>query len=209
MGNDLRIANLARQSFGKSNQTFQTGDKGLINRLMKDRHGTPFEGVVFTFSVKAPIFVAREWFRHRIASYSELSGRYSELPPDFYIPELEQIREQKGKAMDYTFAPMELYGADAFQQIMRETCERSFESYHTLLSHGVAKEVARDVLPVNTYTTFSTIINLRSAFNFVSQRSHPSALWEIRQYSQAMELEIAKVVPHAYKAFVDKNRVAP
>lgn len=209
MGNDLRIVNNARQSFGKESLTFGESEAGLINFLMKNRHGTPFEAVVFQFNVKCPIFVAREWFRHRISSYNEYSGRYSKMVNDFYIP--ETVRSQKGKPGAYKFKELEK-DADLtkwFQSEVDATSKQAYILYDNMLKAGVAKELARIVLPVNIYTTFTWTVNLRALLNFISLRSEENAMWEIRQYSQKIEGFVNQITPVAFEAFVNNGRVAP
>lgn len=209
MGDDLRIVNMARQSFGKTSVEMGEAEIGLINFLMKNKHGTPFEGPVFTFNVKCPIFVAREWFRHRISSYNEYSGRYSKMCEDVYIPEIEQIRTQKGKPGSYTFEAMDPAKAERIRLSMQIQARDAWDTYENLLKRGTAKEVARMVLPVNQYTQFTWVVNLRSLLNFISLRSAENAMWEIRQYSLAMEDQIKKVVPVSFEAFEKVGRVAP
>jgi len=210
MGDDLRIVNMARQSFGTKAEVLLTEkDRGLINFLMKNRHGTPFEGVVITLQVKCPIFVAREWMRHRIASYNEFSGRYSKMSSDFYVPSDDQLRSQIGKPGSYSFEPLPDELAESTRAMIEENNGDALYTYENFLEQGVAKEVARMVLPVNIYTSFTMVANLRSLFNFVSLRSHKDAMWEIRQYSEQIEKMLWLVAPVAYRAFVDNNRIAP
>jgi thymidylate synthase (FAD) len=209
MGDDLRIVNMARQSFGQKSVSVGPKEEGLIGFLMKHRHGTPFEGPVFTFNVKCPIFVAREWMRHRIGSFNEYSGRYSKMIEEFYIPATEQVRRQKGKAGEYTFTPCSEEVASAAKEIIAYNNAHAWRHYESLLDLGVAKEVARMVLPVNLYTQFTWVVNLRSLFNFIALRSNDRAMWEIRQYSLQIEELIQELVPVAYQAFVDNGRIAP
>ena len=210
MGGDLRVVNMARQSFGtKAELLMSEKERGLINFLMKNRHGTPFEGVVITLQVKCPIFVAREWMRHRIASYNEFSGRYSKMSSDFYVPSGDQLRSQVGKPGSYSFEPLPDGLAESTRAMIEENNGDALYTYDNFLEQGVAKEVARMVLPVNIYTSFTMVANLRSLFNFVSLRSHKDAMWEIRQYSEEVEKMLWLVAPVAYRAFVDNNRIAP
>lgn len=210
MGGDLRIVNMARQSFGtKAELLMSEKERGLINFLMKNRHGTPFEGVVITLQVKCPIFVAREWMRHRIASYNEFSGRYSKMSSDFYVPSGDQLRSQVGKPGSYSFEPLPDGLAESTRAMIEENNGDALFTYDNFLEQGVAKEVARMVLPVNIYTSFTMVANLRSLFNFVSLRSHKDAMWEIRRYSEEIEKMLWSVAPVAYRAFVDNGRVAP
>lgn len=207
MGNDLRIVNNARQSFGQDSRRFEAAERGLIDFLMRNRHGTPFEAVVLQFNVKCPIFVAREWFRHRIASYNEYSGRYSKMHNEFYIP--ENVRSQVGKPGAYQFEPVDNSVADWFRSELHATCGNAFIQYTNALKSGVAKELARLVLPVNIYTQFTWTVNLRALFNFISLRSAENAMWEIRQYSKAIEQLTIQVAPAAFGCFVEHGRVAP
>jgi thymidylate synthase (FAD) len=209
MGDDLRIVNMARQSFGQESTEMGEDEKGLINFLMRERHGTPFEGPVYTFNVKCPLFVMREWIRHRIASYNEYSGRYSIMLEDFYVPELREIRTQEGKPGNYTFAPTAVHLQQSGQHVIRVNSEKSWEQYEVLIEQGTAKEVARMVLPVNFYTQFTWVVNLRSLFNFISLRSNENAMWEIRQFSRQIEHLVKPIVPVAYETFVRNGRVAP
>ena len=208
-GDDLRIVNFARASFGKEKTTLEDGDAKLIHFLMRNRHGTPFEAVDFTFHVKAPLFVVREWQRHRIASYNEISGRYVELEPEFYVPELHAMREQVGKPGNYSYRQMDEQAALVMRLAMMEQCEMAFAAYQTMLSQGVAKELARIVLPLATYTQFFFKVNARSLMNFLSLRNASNALYEIQQYAQAIEQIFEKEIPITYEAFVRNGRVAP
>lgn len=207
MGDDLRIVNNARQSFGQESESMTEKEVGLIKFLMRNRHGTPFEHVVFTFNIKCPIFVAREWMRHRIGSYNEYSGRYSKMISDFYIP--DNVRSQVGKPGSYKFEPLPENLVSLVQNDMGTVCEQTWAKYETYLKMGVAKEVARMVLPVNIYTSFTWTVNLRALFNFISLRSAENAMWEIRQYSQTIEKAIRPTVPVAYDAFVKSGRITP
>lgn len=194
MGSDLTVVNAARVSFNKHVDTVGEADRGLIRFLIENRHGTPFEHVTFTFHVHCPIFVAREWQRHRIGSFSEVSGRYSELAPVFWVPEVP--RTQRGKAGAYHFTPI---GDPVVQARTNITLEAlyglAWQAYEALLSDGVAKEVARTVLPVGTFTQFYWSVNLRSLFNFLSLRNAPQAQREIRVLAQQVEDIVSAHMP--------------
>lgn len=209
MGDDLRIVNMARQSFGEESTKMGKSEKGLINFLAREQHGTPFEGPVFTFNVKCPIFVAREWMRHRIGSFNEYSGRYTKMMSDFYIPSGDQLRSQVGKPGNYHFEPLPDYAQVATRTDIEYSVDMAWNMYEVMLKRGVAKEVARMVLPVNIYTQFTWVVNLRSLMNFVALRSDDAALWEIRQYSQAIEAQIQTVVPVAMECFENNGRKVP
>jgi thymidylate synthase (FAD) len=208
LADDLSVANAARVSFNKQNEIPTVADEGLINFLMKNRHGTPFEHGVFRFIVKCPLFVAREWHRHRIGhSYNEVSGRYSEIEPEFYIP--AKIRTQVGKPGAYTFEPADEHVTVEAQTEIEVTGRSSFQRYQKLLKLGVAKEQARLVLPVSTYTKFYWTCNPRSLMHFLSLRNSEYAQWEIRQYAEVAELFFRKQMPITANAFVENGRVAP
>lgn len=208
-GAELNIVNAARQSFGKSSQTMDESANGLVNFLMKKHHGTPFEMIQFLFQVKCPIFVAREWMRHRIGSYNEYSGRYTKMIAEYYIPKPVEIREQIGKPGSYKFTPLHPTTCQNVMQAMETASDSAWETYELLLSFDVAKEVARMVLPLNIYTQFTWSVNLRSLLNFISLRSDDTAMWEIRQYSKTIESLIRPIVPRTMEAFEKAGRVTP
>ena len=185
-------------------------DAGLINFLMENRHGTPFEMVNLKFAVKAPIFVFREWHRHRMASINEMSGRYVELEREFYIPDSLDVREQKGKPGAYYYEPVRDHDrAEMVRGLIWRTSDAAFRSYEAMLEDGIAKEVARVVLPLNTYSKMVWSVNLRGAMNFLSLRNHEHAQKEIRYYAQRMEMIMREVVPWSMEAFVKHGRTAP
>lgn len=205
---DLSVVNAARVSFGIQTEQLSERDKGLIGFLMREKHGTPFEHNFFRFHIKAPIFVVREWFRHRIGwSYNEYSGRYSQMTTEAYIPNAEQMRTQVGKPGAYTFEPMEDY-QPSMEQI-KTSYNRSFYAYEKLLEAGVAKEVARMVLPVATYSEFYATTNARALMNFINLRGDETAQWEIRQYADGLEQFFQAAMPVTYGHFIDNGRVAP
>lgn len=189
---------------------------GLINYLMRDRHGSPFEHSNFTFFVQAPIFMWREHFRHRIASYNEESGRYKVLDPVFYVPGPERRLVQIGKAGAYEFVEGT---SEQFEIVTSETkraCEVAYDSYQKMLDAGVAREVARIVLPVTIYSSAYVTMNARALMNFLSLRrkaegSHfPSfPQREIEMVAEKYEEEFARIMPLTHAAFVANGRVAP
>lgn len=213
---DLSVVNAARVSFGKQKAEMDEKDRGLIGFLMRERHGTPFEHNAFKFHVKAPIFVTREWMRHRIGSFNEYSMRYSEAIKDFYIPEIQDVRKQTGKPGHYSFEPVDTKTAKAFQKILERFYADAFGTY-THVSNGtekfegmgIAKELARLVLPVGIYTEFYWTVNARSLMNFISLRGAETAQLEIRRYAEAVEKFFEQKMPVTYKAFIDNGRVAP
>ena len=210
MGSDLHIVNNARVSFDQESDEFTAKERGLLNFLMRERHGSPWEAVVFRFDIKAPLFVIREWQRHRISSFNEQSARYSQIPEEWYVPAREYIREQKGKPGAYFFDAIEDEAlAQETIDTIDETQKACFEAYHRMLEAGVAKELARTVLPVGMYSRMKWTVNLRGLFNFLSLRNHEHAQREIRDYAIAVE-ELAKtVVPVAFEVFEENGRVTP
>lgn len=209
MGDDLSVVNAARVSFGVTKTELDDSDRGLINFLMRERHGTPFEHNAFRFHIKCPIFVAREWFRHRIGSFNELSGRYKEIPTVGYVPAPENVRTQVGKPGSYTFEQVDDYLA--FETIMQieQAYNDAFARYEKLLLWGIAKEVARMVLPVGTYTEFYWTVNARSLMNFLSLRTDLSAQYEIREFAVAVKDIFVNAMPITAQAWTDNGYKAP
>ena len=209
MADDLSVINSARVSFGAHKEQFDESDIGLINFLMRERHGTPFEHNAFRFHVRCPIFVAREWFRHRIGSFNELSGRYKEIPTDGYLPALEDYRTQVGKPGAYRFEQIPMDDALVIMDEISTLYEAAYATYDGLLAKGLAKELARLVLPVGTYTEFYWTVNARSLMNFLSLRSASTAQYEIQEYSNALISIFEFAMPHTAEAWKNNNRIAP
>jgi len=208
LASDLAVVNGARVSFNQAAQEMTERDEGLIRFLMRDRHGSPFEHGYFRFLVKAPIFVVREHHRHRAGhSYNEWSGRYSKLEPEFYVP--DYVRTQVGKPGAYTFEPVDETTRDAARKEIEDNALRAFQAYERMLEQGVAKEVARAVLPLSTYTKYYWSCNPRSLMHFCSLRNSEDAQFEIRQYAAAAESFLEKLMPVTHAAFVDRGRTAP
>ena len=180
-GNDLTVVNAARVSYGKRSDVMDEKAAKLINYLLRNRHGSPFEHVVFTFRVKAPLFVVHQWERHRMASYNEESGRYRELDPEFYTP-----------------TPIDKLAAD-----------NAYNLYKTKLANGFSKEDARTVLPISLYKSFWFTVNARSLMNFLSLRNDEHAQAEIRAYAHEIELMFAEAMPVTWRAFHENGRRAP
>ena len=210
-----RVSTAGEQSLESVDKSSER-DAGLINYLARERHGSPFEHTSMTFFVSAPIFVFREFMRHRIASYNEESGRYRELRPVFYVPSKERNLVQIGKTGAYTFVP----GSDEQYQItvnaIKESCTVAYENYKKILDSGVAREVARAVLPVTLYSSMYVTMNARALMNFLSLRttregshfpSYPQR--EIEMVAEQMEQHFAKLMPLTYAAFEKSGRVAP
>lgn len=177
--------------------------EGLINFLYREKHMSPFEHGGFTFFVECPIFVAREFMRHRTWSYNEVSGRYTTLRPKFYLPAPERPLVQQGKVGNYFFTP----GTDdQYVQMMikkKQTIEMAWKNYQEQLDLGVAREVARDELPVGIYTQFYATANLRNVMQFLTLRSASNALYEIRDVAEQIEEYFEQVAPLTYKAFAE------
>ena len=189
---------------------------GLINFLMRDRHGTPFEHSSLTFYVRAPIFVFREFMRHRTFSYNEESGRYRELEPEFYVPGPERKLVQVGKAGRYDFVAGTPEQHKLVTEATRESYRQAYAAYREMLDAGVAREVARTVLPVGLYSSMYATCNARALMNFLSLRtrrddaSFPSfPQREIELVAEAMEREWAAIMPLTHAAFESNGRVAP
>lgn len=213
-----RVSTLGEQTLGDAAAGVEASDRdrGLINYLMRDRHGSPFEHNSMTFYVQAPIFVFREFMRHRIASYNEESGRYRELRPVFYVPALERKLVQVGKPGAYDFIDGTPEQTEIVDEATREASVHAFAAYQRMLDAGVAREVARIVLPLNTYSSMYVTMNARSLMNFLSLRtkvegSHfPSfPQREIEMCAEKMEDLWATLMPMTHAAFAANGRVAP
>jgi thymidylate synthase (FAD) len=210
MGGDLAIVNNARVSFDQESLELGEAEDGLIGFLMRNKHGSPFEAPVFRFDVKAPLFVFREWQRHRISSFNEVSARYSVIEDEFYVPERDYIRTQVGKPGAYTFERVEDdEEADLITRLISTTSNLSFGTYNRLIEDGVAKEIARLVLPVNMYSRMKWTVNLRSLLNFLALRNSEHAQREIRDYAIEIEKMVTEVVPVTMRHFNDNGRIVP
>jgi thymidylate synthase (FAD) len=200
MGSDVSIVRAARVSHDAAWRAGQDqrSDERLIHYLWRHKHMTPFEAVTMTFEVKAPIFVLRQWHRHRTQSYNELSGRYRPLPEEFYVPKPEDVGVQStdNKQMRVKAEPNHIAPS-----IIRTACEEAFKSYHALLAGGVPRELARTVLPLATYSHMFATMNLRNLFHFLTLRCAPDAQGEIRDYADAMRVLAIGVAPVAMKAW--------
>jgi len=227
LADDLSVVNSARVSFAQRSElvvietdddeygTYATKfdlsdkDKGLISYLMRNKHGTPFEHNVFRFHVKAPIFIFREWQRHRIGSFNEWSARYSKLEPEFYTPRYENVRSQIGKPGAYEFEPVDSEVSSQFSLELYNKNHAMFQMYEWAIDKGVAKEQARLFLPVSIYSQMYWTVNARSLMNFLSLRNSEHAMFEIREYAKVVEQIFIEKMPVTAEAFVKNNRVAP
>lgn len=203
MGNDLSIVRNARVSYDAEWRAGENeySDERLINYLYKNKHNTPFESVTFTFDIKAPIFVLRQWMRHRTQSYNELSARYKVLPEEFYIPELNEITTQSkdNKQMrTHEVNP----DAESIQECIVNNNRAAYIRYKTLLTKGCPRELARTVLPLGMYSHMFATMNLHNLFRFLSERLQENAQYEIRVYAEALLKLIQPIVPVASTAFL-------
>jgi thymidylate synthase (FAD) len=213
-----RVSTLGEQTLetASSDADLEKRDRGLINYLMRDRHGSPFEHNSMTFYVQAPIFVFREFMRHRIASYNEESGRYRELKPVFYVPDASRNLVQVGKPGAYDFLPGTPEQHAVVQEAVTTQSLAAYAAYQRMLDDGVAREVARIVLPLNLYSSMYVTMNARSLMNFLSLRTkHPQATVpsfpqrEIELVAEAMETHWATLMPATHAAFTAGGRIAP
>ena len=208
MGSDLSVVRAARVSH---NAAWRAGenegsDRRLINYLWKNNHTSPFEAVQFTFEIKAPIFIFRQWHRHRTWSYNEVSARYTELAEEFYVPKPEDIGVQSKMNKQQRVTDGVATASDtAAATIIKNSCEHAFAAYKALLSSGVPRELARSVLPVATYSHMFASVNLLNLLKFLTLRCHSHAQFEIRVYAEAMR-ELARVVAPVCVEAWQKNR---
>lgn len=205
----------AAQVSSKGENNPDTVPERLINALLKGRHGSPFEHTAFTFFIEAPIFVFREWQRHRISSFNEMSGRYTELKPKFYSPSVERGVINVGTKMKPVFVN-HLEAAMDIQAILNHQSSTAWEHYQYMLKAGIANEVARMALPLNVYSQMYWTVNARSLMNFLSLRvesddstfrSYPQ--YEIDVAARKVERNFQEQMPLTHKAFVQNGRVAP
>lgn len=201
MGSDLSIVRSARVSYDAE---WRAGadegkDAKLIDYLVRNHHTSPLECVQFTFEVKAPIFVFRQWHRHRTWSFNEVSARYSELPEEFYVPEVSQITTQSASNKQMRTDEQHPH-AEAFQSAVSDHCTSAFVLYQRLIKSGMPRELARGVLPVNTYSHMFATVDLHNLAHFLRLRLHEHSQYEIRVYAQAMLDLIEPIVPVAVAA---------
>ncbi len=201
LGGDARIVQAARVSYGDGTKTVRE-DAALIDYLLRNRHTSPFEQVIFTFHVKMPIFVARQWIRHRTARLNEISGRYSVMRDEFYVPGPAEVRRQSKtnrQGGDATEVPAEL--RERVIALLTAGQERIYDEYEELLEDDVARELARINLPLSLYTEMYWQIDLNNLFHFLRLRMDWHAQYEIRVYGDAMAQVAQAVCPLAYQAF--------
>lgn len=211
MGSDLSVVRAARVSYDAAWRAGEDegGDRKLINYLWKHGHTTPFEAVTLTFEIKAPIFVFRQWHRHRTQSYNELSARYRPLPEEFYLPDpaligVQSTNNKQGRTLQDDAALLARRQLEV--ECLRSSCEAAFATYRHLLNSGWPKELARSVLPVNTYSHMFTTMNLLNFFRFATLRADAHAQYEIRAYADAMVELVRPVVPVSVAAWERTGR---
>jgi thymidylate synthase (FAD) len=214
MGDDSAIVQAARVSYGRGTKRVQE-DAGLIRYLMRHRHTTPFEMCDIKFHVKLPIFVARQWIRHRTANVNEYSARYSVLEDEFYTPEPEHLATQSGSNRQGRAETLGAEEAKVVERALLMNAERAYEHYLGLLNQdeagdvldphrqGLARELARVVLPLNTYTEWYWKIDLHNLLHFIALRADPHAQYEIRAYAEVLLEVVRRWVPQTFAAFVD------
>lgn len=198
MGGDQGVVDAARVSYGGVSKGPEA-DKKLIDYLLKHSHLTPFEHSVFKFHVSAPIFVARQWFRHRFAAYNEISFRYTEVKDYFYYPEAWRGQDKKNKQGSSSAAELD---QASLHKAFKTQVEASLDTYKKMIEAGVAREMARMILPVNLYTEFYWTVNARSLMNFVALRADAHAQFEIQKYGEAMAKVFRQKMPWTYEAFL-------
>lgn len=202
MGNDEAIVSAARVSYGSGTKSVRE-DRDLIRYLLKHKHTTPFEMCEIKLHCKMPIFVARQWIRHRTASVNEYSARYSTLDKEFYIPDDEQLGVQSSSNKQGRDDPVNEDDARAARRMIQINQEDAYIRYEGLLEKGIAREIARMVLPLNIYTQWYWKIDLHNLFHFLKLRLDPHAQYEIRVYADAIWSIVKNWVPVAAEAFKD------
>ena len=202
MGGDLRALSSARVTFGSVSKG-EEKDKMLLKYLIENDHHTPFEHCTFQFHIKCPIFVARQWMRHRMCSYNEVSARYTEVKDEFYVPQEFRVQDMNNK--QGSLKSKDLDNAKLLK-IYNESIEASYTAYKKLLEAGVAREMARGLLPVAQYTQFYWTINARSLMNFIRLRADSHAQYEIRVYAEAIAEIFRQKMPWTYDAFIALNK---
>ncbi len=205
MGSDLSVVNAARVSFGKRKDTFDEGDEKLIRYLAKHEHTSPFRHTAMTLHVKAPIFVFRQWMKHRIGSeFNEISGRYVVFPEDeFFVPEVFRQQAKVNKqGSEGEIAPEH---REAAAKTYLEACRSSVAQYRALLEMGVCKEQARCVLPLGLYSEVYWTVSLQAVAHFIRLRSDSHAQWEIQQYAAAVRELAEQIYPVSLRAMMESE----
>jgi len=201
LGSDKRIAQAARVSYGEGTKTIRQ-DRGLIDYLLRNEHTSPFEQVIYTFHLKMPLFVARQWLRHRTARLNEVSGRYSIMPDEFYVPGMEDIAEQSPEdRQGRKTEAMRIERAESVREVIEGVQNHAYKGYQELLDSGTARELARVVLPLSLYTEMYWQIDLHNLFHLLRLRLDTHAQKEIRAYAKVMRDLATTVCPIAFESF--------
>ena len=206
MGDDLTVVNSARVSMGTHHTELTDRDRGLIRRLIRDRHVSTLEHCALTVRVEVPIFVAREWMRHSSQSFNEVSGRYAELEPVFYTPDDDRPIVQAGKPMDYQREHGNAEQGETMTASYIDATSEAYEAYRDMLADGIAREVARNVLPVGLYTRFYATANLRNWLSFLDQRTDETALYEIREAAHKVQHILEQHFPETMQAWKEEHQ---
>ena len=204
LGTESTIVNAARVSFGKIKTEMDDKDVKLLQYLIENKHTSPLEHMVFTFSVHCPLFIRGQWHRHRTWSYNEISRRYTEINMEFYTP--EKLRRQAASNRQASFAD-ENFEDEALRQMIAEHNQKSLELYENLLESGVCREQARGVLPQNMMVTFWGTVDLSNLLHFLELRDSDHAQWEIKEYALAIKKLIKPYIPNVAKYFEGKGQV--
>jgi thymidylate synthase (FAD) len=208
MGDDAAVVQAARVSYGKGTRESRE-DRGLIRYLMRHRHTTPFEMCELKMHIKLPMFVARQWIRHRMASVNEISARYSVLDREFYLPAAQDLAAQSSQNKQGRGEELEEASAEQVRSLMVEEAHRAHALYGRLLEdEGLARELARMTLPVSWYTQWYWKVDLHNLLHFLALRLDPHAQLEIRRYAEVIAAMVADWVPLSYEAFEDYRRGA-
>lgn len=216
MGTEDRVVQVAKVSTLGADSRDADGNTRLLKYLYRDQHGVPFEHVLFTFYLEVPIFVSRQIVKHRLSSINEESGRYREFQPSFYVPDEDRLLTQVGKTGDYNFVPGRPDQHEAVKWVLTSNAQSFWDNYEKLLELGVAKEVARMHMPVNTYSSMFLTINLRSLMNFITKRkvwedadvvSH--AQKEVEMVTDKMVEIVREKMPNVWDAFIENGYKAP
>lgn len=208
MGGDLSIVRAARVSYDADWRAGQDEgkDEKLIGYLLRNKHTTPFEAVTFTFEVKAPIFVFRQWHRHRMWSYNEVSARYTELDEGYYVPAVDHVTTQSGDNKQMR-TDVQHERAAELRGLIDDSCAFANARYKQLIQAGCPRELARSVLPVAAYSRMFATVNLHNLMHFLRLRMHSHAQYEIRVYAEALRRIAGSIVPCAMRAFDESQSI--
>ncbi len=211
LGGDLTTVNSARVSFGKRKKTLSKKDENLVEFLAKERHFSPFRHTVFQFHIKCPEFVARQWYKHIVGSdytfkdtaWNEISGRYVVLEDEFYVPSFWRKQSLNNKQASLN---EEIYDTEKAQSVYEKSLNKSYESYRKLISLGVAKEIARGVIPISFYTEFYWTASLQAVQNFIVLRDDKHAQWEIKEYAVALKTLVKEIAPVSLEKMLECSK---